>query len=162
MCLLFSQEATGIKSRQQRIVYGGIQLAPAGKLRDYGVEPGKKIPPHGEICLDWPESCDARFFPLRDSCSNSLHTIRRIAWSAFCAFFHSFSRLFLLISTVAHGLGLTLHVCACLSSSMLNVNDLAATGGDQTIHLLLSLKGGMPATAPRIKMPVRVPPFSFA
>eukprot|EP00284_Hemiselmis_tepida_P012959 CAMPEP_0174934746 /NCGR_PEP_ID=MMETSP1355-20121228/50799_1 /TAXON_ID=464990 /ORGANISM="Hemiselmis tepida, Strain CCMP443" /LENGTH=298 /DNA_ID=CAMNT_0016181379 /DNA_START=66 /DNA_END=962 /DNA_ORIENTATION=+ len=26
-------------------------------------------------------------------------------------------------------------------------------GGGQTVHLLLSLKGGMPATAPRIKMP---------
>jgi hypothetical protein len=38
--LVYSQEATGIKPREQRLVYGGIQLAPSAKLSDYGVEPG--------------------------------------------------------------------------------------------------------------------------
>jgi len=61
----YIEEATGIQREEQRLVYGGLHLAPSKRLQDYGI--------------------------LAD--------------------------------------------------------------GGQTVHLLLSLKGGMPATAPRIKMP---------
>jgi hypothetical protein len=38
------QEATGIKTHQQRLVYGGTQLEPNARLSDYGLEAGMRRP----------------------------------------------------------------------------------------------------------------------